>query len=49
MPKEDLATKEDLQVIVDQVRATTKVTEGIKAKLSGKLFVSRERTGEPQS
>ena len=39
---ENLATHEDLQDLVDQVKATTTATEGIKSDLSGRLWVSQE-------
>jgi hypothetical protein len=40
---ENLATHEDIQKLVDQVKATTAATEAIKAELSGRLWVSQER------
>ena len=40
---ENLATHEDLQDLVDQVKATTTATESIKSELSGRLWVSQER------
>jgi hypothetical protein len=36
-------THEDLQALVDQVKATTQATEKIKAELTGQLWVSHER------
>lgn len=38
---ENVATKEDLQVVVDQVRATSQVAESIKTELTGKLWISQ--------
>ena len=40
---ENLATKEDLDALVHQVKATTQATESIKADLSGRLWLSQER------
>jgi hypothetical protein len=40
---ENLATHEDIQKLVDQVKATTAATEAIKSELSGRLWVSQEQ------
>ena len=39
----NLATKEDLEAIVDQVRQTTKATEDIKAQIGAEMWVEQER------
>jgi hypothetical protein len=40
---ENPATKEDLQLVVDQVKATTLLAEGMKTEVSGKRWISQER------
>ncbi len=39
---ENLATHEDLQRLVEQVKATTAATEAIRAEMTGKLWLSQE-------
>ncbi len=40
---QNLATREDLALIVEQLRLTTRATEEIKAKIGGTLWVEQER------
>lgn len=40
---ENLATHEDIQRLVEQVKATTAATEAIRTEMSGKLWETQER------